>query len=144
MKTRPGISISPLMDYGIAANFARACRVPDDAVQNIQTYTPFGIGTPQKYIGTALCFPIHPFKDVGLIVEYMAWMPDATARERIECAAVFGRELGKLCPLIGFVRKHDEKFFKLMQKAGVIKKTGRSNIFCGPEGCTVWETPNKK
>ena len=135
------IVVRPL-EFPQAVNFLVHCDQDKyaDAMQSVaeggERYGFIGIGSSARFIGLATVYPIHPFKRVGLVVEHMIWGPDATPREKLEGAAAMYRDVPRL---MGFSRKEDEKFFRAIQRAKIIKRAGKSSIVFGDQIATVWE-----
>lgn len=91
-----------------------------------------------KEICMVMWYPIHPTKDVGYIFEQVFWHPRATARNKLEAPVFFAQNCG--VKLMGWSRKHDRKFFKVLEKHGLIKHTGFSDIVFDDQRAKAWET----
>jgi hypothetical protein len=123
------------LDTGI--KFALACtneQAKKDAAAFPYLYV--AMGTEKKPIGVAMLYPIHPQKGIGWVVEHMCWLSEATPRQRVEAAAALYTNNQ---PMMGYSRKRDEKFFKLLQKNKIIKRAGKSGLVFDDQIATVWE-----
>lgn len=116
--------------------------VKPELLANAGEYIWLIVYDEQEAVGLVGTFPQHPCKKSGLVIEYMIWNPNETARRKLEAAVTLLRSvpasLGVGC--IGYSFSEDFRFFKLLQKHGCIRKIGKQRTgFNKP--VTAWETP---
>jgi len=97
----------------------------------------------KEVLGLVTVFGMHPVKPIAHIVEHMRYRPGLSARRILETAYAAITKVGEMTQLMGYSRKHDDKFFKTLRKLGAIRRIGmqRSGF---DEMVTGWETKNPK
>ena len=98
------------------------------------------IGLDDEVVGLVTMFSIHPYKQIGMVVEHFRWKPGLSPRKRLEGLATALDELGKHTQCIGYSRRHDYKFFNKAKELGLVRKVGKQSTGFG-EMVTAWETP---
>lgn len=83
-------------------------------------------------------YPLHPTENVGYIFDKVIWHPNATPRNKLEAPVYFAKNCGT--KLMGWSRKHDMKFFKLLERAGCVKHTGYSDMVFYDQRAKTWES----
>jgi hypothetical protein len=141
MKIRGTIKVEPTSP-NVAVKIGSVWGIEPEILHYAGQYMWVIIFDDDEALGLVAAFPFHPFKAVGIVVEHFRWNPKLSPRRRVEAAYAFGSHIGSRMRMIGYSRKHDFKFFKKMQKLGVLRKVGMQSTGFG-QMVTVWETPQK-
>ncbi len=123
-----------------AAKIGTVWGIEPEIVHHADQYIWFVMFDDKDAIGIASSFPLHPYKNVGMVLEHWRWHPKASPRRKVEAAYQMAMDLASQLQWVGYSRKHDFKFFKTLQRHGVLRKVGTQSAGFG-ELVTVWETP---
>lgn len=89
-------------------------------------------------ICAVIWYPIHPVKPIGYVFEEVIWSDAATYRHKVEAPVWFAKNCG--VKLMGWSRKKDAHYFKLLEANNCVKHTGFSDIVFHDQRAKAWES----